>query len=70
MEQDNKLDETAMKLNVHLAECALRYENISDSLVKGAKKMDRIQWFLVILAGAILLGPGFAAELLKKFLGN
>ena len=22
------------------------------------------------IAGAILLGPGFAAELLKKFLGN
>jgi hypothetical protein len=68
MSQDAKIDDTATKLDVHLAECALRYKFIAEALEKGAKVMDRLQILIALLAAAVLLGPNFMAELLKKFL--
>jgi hypothetical protein len=70
MEADDKLTETATKLDVHLAECALRYANISSQLADGSKVMDRLQVLIGILTIAVLLGPGFAAELIKKLIGG
>ena len=70
MDYEEKIDDTSKKLDVHLAECALRYENISSSLLRGEKVMNRLQLLIGLLAVMVLLGPGFAAELLKKFVGH
>jgi hypothetical protein len=66
MELEQKIQETSTKIDVHLAECALRYSTISDALTKGAKKMTQLQWAIWALAVSVFLGPGFAAEFLKS----
>jgi hypothetical protein len=54
---------------VHEAICAQRYEAIEKSFVDGDRRMTRIEYLLYIVIGAVLLGPGFAGELIKKVLG-
>jgi hypothetical protein len=53
----------------HQASCDQRYKNIEDKLEAGKARMTRIEYLLYIVIGAVLLGPGFAAELIKKVLG-
>lgn len=57
------------RLSVHEAVCAERYEGIQASLQSGEKRMQKIEYILYGIAGVVLLGPGFAAELAKKLLG-
>lgn len=57
------------RLSVHEAICAERYQGIQAALGKGEKRMQKIEYILYGIAGVMLLGPGFAAELLKKFIG-
>jgi len=54
---------------VHEAICAQRYAAIEKSFAAGDKRMTRIEYLLYIAIGAVLLGPGFAGELVKKVLG-
>ena len=54
---------------VHEAVCAQRYSAIEKSFVVGDRRMTRIEYLLYIVIGAVLLGPGFAGELVKKVLG-
>jgi uncharacterized membrane protein len=57
------------RLSVHEAVCAQRYEKINESLDAGKKRMKTIEVLLYITIGAVLLGPGVAAEFVKKLLG-
>ena len=57
---------TDARLNTHEAVCAERYEGIQESFAEGAKRMQRIEYMLYVIGSVVLLGPGFAAELLKK----
>jgi hypothetical protein len=57
------------KLSVHEAVCAQRYERINESLDNGKKRMEKIELLLYITIAAVLLGPGVAAEFVKKLLG-
>jgi uncharacterized membrane protein len=57
------------RMSVHEAVCAQRYEKINDSLDAGKKRMKTIEILLYITIGAVLLGPGVAAEMVKKVLG-
>lgn len=57
------------KLSVHEAVCAQRYERINESLDTGKKRMAKIEYLLYITIAAVLLGPGVAAEFVKKLLG-
>lgn len=57
------------RLSVHEAVCAQRYERINEMLDTGKKRMGRIEIILYIVAGAVMLGPGFAAKLISKFFG-
>jgi hypothetical protein len=61
--------ETDKRLSVHEAICAQRYEVIQTRFDEGSKRMNRIEYLLYILIAVVLLGPGVAAEFLKKFLG-
>jgi len=57
------------RMSVHEAVCAQRYEKINESLDAGKKRMKTIEVLLYITIAAVLLGPGVAAEMVKKVLG-
>jgi hypothetical protein len=62
-------NEVETKLAVHEAICAERYNRINDSLDDGSKRMAKIEYLLYGVMLVVLLGPGVAAEFVKKFLG-
>ena len=64
-----QIDATEARLTTHEAVCAQRYENINDSLDSGKKRMTKIEYLLYAVIAAVLLGPGVAAEFVKKLLG-
>ena len=63
---DDSLD---TRLSVHEAVCAARYENINEALDSGKKRMRTIEILLYVTIAAVLLGPGVAAEFVKKLIG-
>jgi len=70
MEQIHELaTETDKRLSVHEAICAQRYEGIQARFDEGSKRMTKIEYLLYILIAVVLLGPGVAAEFVKKLLG-
>jgi len=66
----NVVTDNDKRLSVHEAVCAARYEGIQAALQNGEKRMQKIEYILYGIGGIVLLGPGFAAELLKKFVGH
>ena len=54
---------------VHVAVCSERYAAIEKSFVDGDRRMTRIEYLLYVVIAGVLLGPGFAGELVKKILG-
>jgi len=70
MEQIQELaTETDKRLSVHEAICAQRYEGIQARFDDGSKRMTKIEYLLYIVILAVLLGPGVAAEFVKKIFG-
>jgi hypothetical protein len=61
--------ETDKRLSVHEAICAQRYDSIQNRFDEGSKRMTKIEYLLYIVILAVLLGPGVAAEFVKKILG-
>jgi|TARA_R110002126_G_scaffold77224_5_gene192592 hypothetical protein len=61
--------EAETRIAVHEAVCAERYAAIEKSFESGSKRMTRIEYLLYVVIAAVLLGPGFAGELVKKILG-
>jgi len=61
--------DTDKRLAVHEAVCSERYLSICDSLDKGTKRMTKIEYLLYAVIVAVLLGPGAAAEVVKKLIG-
>lgn len=69
MEQIQELaTETDKRLSVHEAICAQRYEGIQARFDDGSKRMTKIEYLLYVLLAVVLLGPGVAAEFVKKLL--
>lgn len=64
-----QIDETDAKLQTHEQICSLRYAAIEKSFTSGSQRMTRIEYLLYVVIAAVLLGPGFAGELVKKVLG-
>jgi hypothetical protein len=56
-------------LAVHEEICSERYAAIEKSFVDGDKRMTRIEYLIYIVIAAVMFGPGFAGELVKKILG-
>ena len=61
--------ETDKRLSIHEAICAQRYEGIQARFDDGSKRMNRIEYLLYVVILAVLLGPGVAADFVKKVLG-
>lgn len=57
------------KLAIHEATSATRYQHIDERLEKGDKRMTRIEYLLYVTIVLVLLGPGVAAEFVKKIFG-
>ena len=57
------------RVAVHEAICAERYSAISASLKKGDQRMTKIEYLLYAVILTVLLGPGVAAEFVKKIFG-
>ena len=66
---ESLVTETDKRLSIHEAVCAQRYENIESAFENGRKRMQKIEYILYVIAAATLLGPGVAAELIKKLFG-
>jgi hypothetical protein len=62
-------EELEIDFAVHEAVCAQRYAAIEKSFVDGDKRMTRIEYLLYIVIAAVLLGPGFLADLIRKLTG-
>jgi hypothetical protein len=54
---------------IHQAICDQRYNSIQEKLEAGKQRMRTIEIQLYIVIGAILFGPGVAADIVKKLLG-
>jgi hypothetical protein len=61
--------DTDKRLSVHEAVCAQRYEGIQARFDDGSKRMTKIEYLLYVLILAVLLGPGVAADFVKKVFG-
>lgn len=61
--------ETDARLSTHEQICAERYESIQARFDDGSKRMTKIEYLLYIVILAVLLGPGVAADFVKKLLG-
>ena len=61
--------ENDKRLSVHEAVCAQRYEVIQSRFDDGYKRMTKIEYLLYAVIAAVLLGPGVAAEFIKKMFG-
>ena len=61
--------ETDARLSAHEQICAERYEGIQARFDDGSKRMTKIEYLLYALIAAVLLGPGVAADFVKKLLG-
>lgn len=60
---------TEARLQSHEAVCAFRYQQITESLDKGAKRMDKIEYLIYAVIAVVLLGPGVGAEFVKHLFG-
>jgi hypothetical protein len=63
------LEDTETRLAVHEALCSERYKRIDESLSTGEKRMAKIEYLLYAVILVVLLGPGVAAEFVKKLIG-
>ena len=63
------LEDSDTRLAVHEALCSERYRRIDESLSTGDKRMAKIEYLLYAVILVVLLGPGVAAEFVKKMIG-
>jgi hypothetical protein len=63
------LEDAETRLAVHEALCSERYRRIDESLSSGDKRMAKIEYLLYAVILVVLLGPGVAAEFVKKLIG-
>ena len=63
------IDATDDRLSTHEQFCDHRYEAIKKSFESGSKRMTKLEYLLYAVIAAVLLGPGVAAEMVKKILG-
>jgi hypothetical protein len=63
------LEDTETRLAIHEVLCLERYKRIDESLSTGEKRMTKIEYLLYAVIACVLLGPGVAAEFVKKMIG-
>ena len=66
---DELITKTEARLDSHEQVCAERYAAIERSLDNGNTRMTKIEYLLYGVMLCVLLGPGTAAEFVKKLIG-
>ena len=61
--------ETEARLSAHEQICAQRYEGIQARFDDGSKRMTKIEYLLYAVIVLVLLGPGVAADFVRKLIG-
>jgi hypothetical protein len=69
MTEQDMISKTEARLMTHEQICAERYAMINQSLANGDKRMTKIEYWIYAVLAAVLLGPGAAAEFVKKIIG-
>jgi hypothetical protein len=69
-EMESMVTDNDKRLSIHEAVCAERYAGIQQAFAKGTKRMQKIEYLLYALIGAVLLGPNFAAKLIDHLIGS
>ena len=62
-------DDLDVRLAVHEATSAQRYQHIEERLEAGDKRMTKIEHLLYAVILLVLFGPGVAADFVKKLFG-
>lgn len=62
-------DNIEVRLSVHEATSAQRYQHIEERLEKGDRRMTRIEYLLYAVMITVLMGPGVAGTIFKKIFG-
>lgn len=57
--------ENEQRIAVHEAVCAERYQGIIDKFTRGEKRMQRIEYIIYFLLGAVLIGPANAVKFVE-----
>ena len=63
------ITKTEARLNSHEEVCAQRYAAIERSMQEGSNRMTKIEYLLYGVMLCVLLGPGTAAEFVKRLIG-
>ena len=58
-----------VRLSVHEATSAQRYQHIEERLEKGDRRMTRIEYLLYAVIITVPMGPGVAGTIFKKIFG-
>ena len=66
---DELITKTEARLNSHEQVCAERYAAIERNLYEGSARMTKIEYLLYGVMLCVLLGPGTAAEFVKRLIG-
>ena len=66
---DKLITETEARLNSHEQVCAERYAAISKNLEGWNARITKIEYLLYGVMLCVLLGPGTAAEFVKRLIG-
>lgn len=80
VEQAVQIEANRSAISAHEQLCAERYTRIDENQAAirqeletmktvSNERMKKLEWMLYAIAAAVLLGPGAAAEILKKMFG-
>jgi len=63
------MSDTEKDLAVHVAVCDQRYQQISQSLKEGERRMTKIEYLIYAVMAMVMFGPGVAATFFHKVFG-
>lgn len=69
MTEQDMISKTEARLMTHEQICAERYSRIDTALANGDRRMTKIEYLIYAVIATVLLGPGVAAEFIKKLFG-
>jgi hypothetical protein len=70
MDMEKVIAENDKILSVHEAVCAEHYQSILDSLDKGSKRMQRIEYLLYAVIASVFFGKDMLFDVVKTMIGK
>jgi hypothetical protein len=70
MDTQTLIAENDKRLSVHEAVCVEHYQSILDSLDKGSKRMQRIEYLLYAVIASVFFGKDMMLDIFKTMIGK